>query len=188
MSLQRHGRSLLLLTLVVLTGCADVSRWMDGSLGVVEVLETPPPIAVVIAPPPPPVRDPSIALVSAPEPVYLQPLPQVTRHTVRAHLEPSGARRLDAVQSIEVEVEIEGGSYGTREISAVFVSPQGLVWERKGMLIDGKPGEAALAHFSLPVAATFIEEQRLSGTWQINTLDEGLEQASASVELLEVTP
>jgi hypothetical protein len=92
---------------------------------------------------------------------------------------------MDLVQSVEVDVEVEGGAYGTRHIWAVFVSPQGLVWERQGALIVAKPGEKKLAQFSLPIASTFIEQQHLSGTWKITTFDEGLEEASATFSLEE---
>jgi hypothetical protein len=119
-----------------------------------------------------------------PEFIYVDPLPLPVSHVVRAVSSPAGSQSLGVVQSVEVEVEISGGVAGNRHIGAVFVSPQGLVWERQGTIVEGRPGETQLAHFSLPVAATFIEEQQLSGTWQITTLDEGVEQASATFALV----
>jgi hypothetical protein len=173
------------IALVLFAGCSDAGRSLDGSLGVVEVIETPPPIALVreiVAPP----MLPSLSVFQpvVPEFVYVEPLPLPVNHVVRAANSPSGAMSLGVVQSVEVEVEIRGGSAGNRHIAAVFVSPQGLVWERQATIVEGKPGETQLAHFSLPVAATFIEEQQLSGTWQITTLDEGVEQASATFALV----
>jgi hypothetical protein len=174
----------LAIALVLFAGCSDAGRRLDGSTAVVEVIETPPPIALGTTPLPlPPVLPLLQAQPLAPQMVYLEPLPPPARHVVRVAT--SATPRLDLVQSVEVEVEVEGGASGTRHISAVFVSPQGLVWERQGALIDAKPGEKQLAHFSLPVASTFIEQQHLSGTWQITTLDEGLEEASATFSLEE---
>ncbi len=172
---------LLPLTLVVFTGCVDASRTLDGSMGVVEVIETAPPIEltpeVVVAPLP--------VWPQAPELIYLEPIALPARHVVIVTTSPAQARKLSTVQSVELDVEIEGGAYGAREISAMFVSPQGLVWERQATMIEGKRGEPQVAHFSLPVASTFIEDQHLAGTWQITTLDDGAELASATFALEE---
>lgn len=178
------SRSLLSLAiaLVLFAGCSEAGRRLDGSLAVVEVIETPPPIAVEPTPLPLPVLE---AQPLGPVLVYLEPLPPPARHLVHVATAPATTVRMDLVQSVEVDVEVEGGVYGTRHISAVFVSPQGLVWERQGAVIDAKPGEKQRAHFSLPIASTFIEQQHLSGTWRITTLDEGLEQTSATFSLEE---
>ena len=169
--------SSLLMLAVVSAGCSDVRPKLDGSLSVVEVLETPPAIALDATP--------LNALVQPFVQIQLEPLPLPTRHVLRASLLPTGARRLDEVQSVEVEIEVEGGALGTRQISAVFVSPLGLVWERQGTLLEARRGEKQLAVFSLPVASTFIADQRLSGTWKILSLDEGAEQANATFVLEE---
>ncbi len=172
---------LLPFTLVVFTGCVDASHKLDGSWGVVEVIETAPPIALT----PDPVIAPLPLAPLLPELIYLEPMPLPARHVVIATTSPASSRQLSTVQSVEIEVEIEGGASGAREISAVFVSPQGLVWERQATLIDARRGEKQVARFSLPVASTFIEEQQLSGTWKIITLDDGAELASATFALEE---
>jgi hypothetical protein len=161
------------IALVMFAGCADAGRSLQGSLGVVEVIETPPPIAVEPVPL-------LVALPLVPVEINLEPLPLPARHVVLASTVPAGSSRLSLVQSVEVDVEVEGGAYGAREISAVFVSPQGLVWEKQGEVIDGKRGEKQRAHFSLPIASTFIEEQQLFGTWRVNTLDDGVELATTT--------
>ncbi len=107
------------------------------------------------------------------------------RHVVRVSVEPASARSLAEVQSIEIEVDVEGGNLGSRQISAVFVSPLGQVWEKQVAVIDAAAGQTSRAHFSLPVAATFIEDQRLAGTWQLKTLDDGIEHGSANFALEE---
>ena len=177
----QHRTYLLSLTLVVFTGCIDASLTLDGSLGVVEVIETAPPIELT--------TEPVIALLplgpQVPELIYLEPIALPAQHVVIATTFPAQSRKLSTVQSVEIDVEIEGGAYGAREISAVFVSPQGLVWERQTTMIEGKRGQTQVAHFSLPVASTFIEDQQLSGTWQITTLDDGVELASATFALEE---
>jgi hypothetical protein len=89
------------------------------------------------------------------------------------------------VQSVEVDVDIEGGAFGERTINAVFISPAGFAWEKQLTLIEGKAGQTQQAHFTLPVAATFISDQKLFGGWQVTTLDEGVEQASATFALEE---
>lgn len=168
-------RALLLITIAVFAGaCSDAARSFDGSSAVVEVIETPPPIALE------PVGE---VLFIAPQPTYVDPLPLPATHAVRVRFEPPTARTLGEVQSVEVSVEIVGGALGTRAIHAVFVSPSGLAWEKQLTLIDAKRGEGQQANFTLPVAATMISEQALSGTWQVTTLDEGVEQASASFTL-----
>ncbi len=172
-----HRACFLLMLAVLSAGCSEARPTLDGSLSVVEVLETPPPIGLE--------PTPLNALVQPFAQVHLEPLPLPTRHVVRASLMPTGARRLDEVQSVEVEIEVEGGALGTRQISAVFVSPLGMVWERQGTLLEALRGEKQLAVFSLPVASTFIADQHLSGTWQIITLDEGAEQTSATFALEE---
>ncbi|MDP2269257.1 MAG: hypothetical protein Q8K32_00925 [Archangium sp.] len=166
---------------MVFTSCVDASHQLDGSSGVVEVIETAPPVDLT----PEPVIAPLPLALLAPELIYLEPIALPARHVVIATTSPAQSRKLGAVQSVEIEVEVEGGAYGAREISAVFVSPQGLVWERQATLIDARRGEKQVAHFSLPVASTFIEDQQLSGTWQITTLDDGAELASATFALEE---
>ena len=178
MSKVSHRASSLLMLAVVSAGCSEVRQTLDGSLGVVEVLETPAPIALE--------PTPLDALLIQPfTQLHFEPLPMPPQHVVRASRMPTGARRLDEVQSVEVEIEVEGGALGTRQISAVFVSPLGLVWERQGTLIEARRGEKQLAVFSLPVASTFITDQHLSGTWQVVTLDEGAELTNTTFALEE---
>ncbi len=175
-----HRAGSLLLLAVLSAGCSDARPTLDGSSSVVVVLETPVPVALEGTE-----ATPLNALVLPFTPIHLEPLPLPTRHVVRASLMPTGARRLDEVQSVEVEIEVEGGALGTRQISTVFVSPLGLVWERQGTLLEARRGEKQLAVFSLPVASTFIADQHLTGTWQIITLDEGAEQTIATFALEE---
>lgn len=175
---RRKFRALSSLVALALGGCVDQARRLDGSNAVVEVIETPPPVEVT-APPPS-----GSAVFAGPTLIYVEPLPSPVRHVVSVRLEPA-MTKLDDVQSVEVDVRIEGGVVGDRKIHAVFVSPQGFAWERQAAVITSRAGESATAHFSLPVAATFIADQRLAGTWQITTLDEGVEQASATFALEE---
>lgn len=177
-------RCLFISVLVILAGCTDAGRRLDGSLGVVEVIETPPPIPVASHPP----QLTPLLATPPPQLFFAEPLPSPVRHVVQARLVPAGARALNEVQSIEVEVEVEGGRRGEREIALVFVSPQGLVWERQQALIETTAGGRTTATFSLPVAATFVEEQKLSGDWQVRSIDEGVEQATSSVTLEAVRP
>ena len=113
--------------LLVLSGCSDSSRRLETPVGLVDVIEAHPVAPLDIEPLP--------ALPVAPEPVYLSPLPLPVRHAASAATSPAGTRLLGEVQSVEVDVEVEGGALGTREISVLFVSPQGLVWQRQATLI-----------------------------------------------------
>lgn len=162
------------------SACADWSGRFEGSNAVVEVLETPPPAPIVE-----PTPEPLTAISAGPTLVYTEPLPMPVRHAVQVVTFPAGATGLDEVQSIEVDVEIEGGVSGDRVISAVFITPQGVAWEKQGTVIAAVAGGRALAHFSLPVASTFIADQRLSGTWRVTTLDQSVEQTGASFTLEE---
>lgn len=167
------------IALCLFWGCSDTRRAWNDSLGTVEVVEAPPPDALESVPLVPLIQNVPL------EQIYLEPPPLPLRHVVQVALFPAGARRLEEVQRVEVTVDVEGGAYGSREVSVVFVSPQGLVWERQATRIEGKQGTTQLATFWLPVASTFIDQQRLSGHWQLNTLDQGVEQASATFALEE---
>jgi hypothetical protein len=118
-----------------------------------------------------------------PELVYFEPLPAPARHSVTATPFPADATSLDTVQRIDVEVSVEAGPVGTREISVVFVSPLGIVWQRQRELIDVTTGAPQRVSFSLPVASTFIHEQQLAGQWQIITFDGDIEEARTSFNL-----
>lgn len=158
---------------------------LEGTGGAVEVLPAPP---VITAQPNDPVvvATPVLtALPAAPELVYFEPLPLPPSHVITAVTAPSSTSHLNEVQSVEVEVEVTGGALGQREISVVFVSPQGLVWQRQAGLIAGKAQGTTSAKFSLPVASTFIEDQQLFGTWKVNSLDEGVELARTTFVLEE---
>ena len=169
----------LFITGFVATSCGELSQTLDGSLGPVEVIETPPAIAVTAEPELP------RAQVAAPQFVDSAQAQVLVRHVVRVSVQPSSAKTLSEVQSFEIDVEVEGGNLGTRQVSAVFVSPLGQVWEKQVAFIDAVAGQTSRAHFSLPVAATFIENQRLAGIWQLRTLDDGIEHGSANFALEE---
>lgn len=118
--------------------------------------------------------------------VYFDPLPFPPTHAVRTSFVPSTAQTLHTVQAVDVEVVVEGGAYGTRQIAVVFVSPLGLTWERQTALIETQRGSSRqVARFSLPVAATFIEDQQLDGMWRVTTLDENVEKATTTFVLGE---
>lgn len=170
------------MALLVLSGCSDHANRFQTPAGAVEVIESAPVAAITAEPPVLP------AVLVGPELVYLEPLPPPPRHVVTATPFPAGATALNWVQSVEIDVTVEGGSVGTRAISVIFVSPLGLVWQRQRELIDARAGEAQVVHFSLPVASTFIEEQQLSGAWQLITLDGEVEQASTTFTLARAAP
>lgn len=163
------------MALLVLSGCTDRAPRLLTPAAPIDVIEAAPVAPITVEPLP--------ALPIVPEPVYLVPMPLPARHQVTTAALPAGATTLDLVQSVEVEVEVVGGEVGSREIAAVFVTPQGLVWQRQASRTTMGAEGALIAHFSLPVAATFIEDQQLFGRWQVLTLDDGVEQASASFEL-----
>ncbi|MEW6432877.1 MAG: hypothetical protein AB1730_15340 [Myxococcota bacterium] len=141
---------------------------------------------VEVRPPEPLVTPPVLEVLPvAPVYQYAEPLPLPARHVVTVTLVPAGARRLRDVQRVNVDVTVDRGAVGQRRISAAFVSPQGLAWETQHATVDLAPGGIAVAHFSLPVASTFIEDQNLFGAWQVTTLDDGVETAAAG---FEVTP
>lgn len=151
------------------------------------MIETPPPIEIEAAPEAQ-LAAPGEPQVIAPEPVFFMPVPPPARHVVTASAAPAGAQALDVVQSMELDVEVSGGALGHREIAVVFISPQGVVWERQVSVIDARADDPQRVHFSLPVASTFIEDQRLSGAWQVMTLDDGVELATTTFTLGGMTP
>ena len=143
----------------------------------VDVIETAPIAPITEELPPLP------AVLVTPQLIYLEPMPPPPKHVVTAIASPAGSAELDTVQNVDVEVTVEGGAIGTRTISVIFVSPLGQVWQRQREVIDMHAGETQRVVFSLPVAATFIEEQRLSGEWRFITLDGEVEQATTTFTL-----
>lgn len=172
----------LFIPLVVLLawGCVDTARTFAGPPGGVMELEPQAPIDLV-----PP--DPSLLpgpLVRGFEEVLLEPLPEPTRHVVRTRLLPVGATTLSEVQSVELELDVEGGPVGARELGVVFVAPAGFAWERQVQTLERASGDGAKTlRFTLPVAATLITDHGLAGDWHVTTLDEGVEHAAATFTL-----
>lgn len=166
-------------------GCADAGRALStgledvrataperaaGDLGSALLLPVSPgPLGAVVPP--------------APELLYAEPVREPARHLVRTTLSPIGATTLRDVQAAEVEVEVSGGAVGAREVSVLFVSPQGLAWERQARRVDIAPAATATVRFSLPISNTLVEDQALSGRWSVTTLDEGVELAATSFEV-----
>ncbi len=169
--------TLIAVTMLFLSGCSDLAVRFVTPGGAVDVIETAPIAPITEDPAPLP------AVLATPELIYLEPLPPPPKHVVTATAFPAGSAELDTVQNVEVEVAVEGGAVGTRFISVIFVSPLGQVWQRQREVIDMHTGETQRVLFSLPVAATFIEEQRLSGEWQFITLDGEVEQATTTFTL-----
>jgi len=170
---QTVSRVLVVLCAVSGVGCSNAGRAFDAPGSPVERLPEAsllPPVEVLPAPP----------LLQ-----YSEPLPLPPEHVVRVTLEPAGATTLAQVQRVRVDVAITHGATGQRPVQAVFVAPSGLAWEQQSHTIEMTPGGTVTAHFSLPVAATFIEDHRLSGDWQVTTLDEGAERAFSSFRLEE---
>lgn len=168
----------IILTLT-LSACSEPGRSLEFAAA--SDVEVKPPAPLVA----PPVLE---ALPATPVYQYGEPQPLPPRHAVTVTLVPAGARTLHDVQRVEVAVTVDRGAAGRREVSAAFVSPQGLAWETQHTTLELASGGSALAHFSLPVSATFLEDQRLAGVWQVTTLDDGVEAAAASFALEEGTP
>jgi hypothetical protein len=171
-------RAVIVLTLGLLA-CLEPGRSLE--LATVSNVEVQPPEPLVT----PPVLE---VLPAAPVYVYSEPVPLPARHVVTVRLVPEGARTLHDVQRVEVDVTVDRGAVGRRRISAAFATATGLAWETQQATVEVAEGVSAVAHFRLPVAGTFLEEQRLAGTWQVTTLDEGVEVAAASFTLEEGTP
>ena len=169
--------ALIAVTVLFLSGCSDLAVRFVTPVGPVDVIETAPIAPLTPEPLPLP------AVLATPELIYLEPLPLPPKHVVTATAFPAGSAELDTVQNVDVEVAVEGGPVGTRTISVIFVSPLGQVWQRQREVIDMRAGEMQRVVFSLPVAATFIEEQRLSGEWRFITLDGEVEQATTTFTL-----
>ncbi len=162
--------------LLLLVSCVETERALEPGLRDVAVVATQPP---VYAPGPQ-----GFALPPAPDLVFAEPAPLPVRHAVRVSFVPAGAQRLGEVQAVQVAVAVTGGPRGAREVTVNFVSPPGLAWERQARLLDPSATPGGELVFTLPVAATLIEEQRLFGRWSLTTLDDGAEAAAASFEVL----
>lgn len=170
--------AVILLTLS-LFGCWEPARAVElSTTSDVELLPPEP----IVAPPPLEV------LPIAPVYQYSEPVPLPARHVVAVTMVPEHARTLHDVQRVELTVTVDRGAVGQRHIAAAFASPQGLAWETQHATVELAAGGTAVVHFSLPVSATFLEDQHLAGAWQVTTLDDGVETAAARFTIDEVTP
>lgn len=159
-------------------GCVDAGRALTTGLEDVRLIEQSGPDPLPIAPGPL-----GAVIPPAPELLYAEPAPVPPRHLVRAALAPVGAATLRDAQAAEVIVEVSGGAVGAREVSVLFVSPQGLAWERQARRVDLTPGATVTVRFSLPISNTLVEDQGLFGHWSVTTLDEGVELGATSFEV-----
>lgn len=144
-------------------------------------VEVPPPAFVALDTPEP------YATVEPlpPQLLYVELPPSPPQHRVSARLVPDGAASLRLVERVEVTVEVSGGPVGNRDVGVVFVSPAGLAWQQQVRRVDAVRGEALTVQFSIPVAATLIEDHALAGRWAVTTLDDGVERAAADFVLPE---
>ncbi|MDP1919481.1 MAG: hypothetical protein Q8L14_24735 [Myxococcales bacterium] len=173
-------RLLMLLLVLLAWGCVDTGRIFEGPPG--GVMEVEPQAPTNLVPP-----DPSLLptpLLRGFEEVLLEPQLEPARHIVRTRLLPLGAATLAEVQSVELELDVEGGPVGARELGVVFVAPAGFAWERQVQTLERASGDGAKTlRFTLPVAATLITDHGLAGDWHVTTLDEGVEHAAATFTL-----
>ncbi len=178
--MQHACRRLIPLLVLLPWGCVDTARTFAGPPGGVMEVEQQPPTNLVPS-------DPALLptpLVRGFEEVLLDPLPEPARHTVRTRLLPVGATTLSEVQSVELELDVEGGPVGARELGVVFVAPAGFAWERQVQTLERASGDGSKTlRFTLPVAATLITDHGLAGDWHVTTLDEGVEHAAATFTL-----
>lgn len=159
-------------------GCADAGRTLTTDLDDVRVLEQSGPDPLPVSPGPL-----GAVIPPGPELLYAEPAPCPPRHLVRAALLPAGATTLRTAQAAEVTVEVSCGAVGAREVSVLFVSPQGLAWERQARRVAVARGATETVSFKLPISNTLVEDQALSGRWSVTTLDEGVELATTSFEV-----
>lgn len=171
-------RLLIPLLALLTAGCVDTARTFAGPPG--GVMEVEPQAPTNLVPPDPSFLPPLRGF----EEVLIEPLPEPARHAVRTRLLPTGATTLAEVQSVELELDVEGGPVGARELGVVFVAPAGFAWERQVQTIERASGDGVTTlRFTLPVAATLITDHGLAGDWHVTTLDEGVEHAAATFTL-----
>ncbi len=120
-----------------------------------------------------------------PQLLYVELPPAPPQHRVTARLLPEGAASLRLVERVEVTVEVSGGPVGNRDVGVVFVAPAGIAWQQEVRRVDAVRGVPLTVRFSLPVAATLIEDHSLAGRWTLTTLDDGAELAAADFVLPE---
>jgi len=85
---------------------------------------------------------------------------------------PTGAGSLSQVLQVSVGFDVLGA--GAPNVAAVeFVDPNGAPYHREEAAVTGSPFQAHHLEFVLPVAATAIDTNKLSGAWSARLLVDG---------------
>ena len=133
---------------------------------------------------PPVDESPSEEAVPAPPPA-----PKLQVHGASATLFPAGARGTADVDEVRMELTLSGLG-GAREVVLEVVAPggtpsdpTGTVYLRKTVVLDDGTDPRPRAEFRMPVAGTFITQNRLAGTWDARFFLDGALVASTAFTL-----
>src|SRR5439155_3709365 len=148
--------------------CADKrSQQALESGGVEPVMIQPPAEAAEAAPLPVAVAVPALPVILAPSIIF----------------DPLTASRTQEVFTVTVQVVVKN-SQGPHELSAEFVAPGAINYERRATAIDGPVDQEKMVTFVLPVAATMIDQQKMTGTWVVKLFHDGAQLSAPTFELL----
>jgi hypothetical protein len=134
---------------------------------------------VTTEPPDPLVRVQVPAEAAAPFEVASAPLPVVFTPSIIA--QPSDTLQVSQMLTVTVRVGIKN-AIGPHEVIAVFVAPPPLDYQRMVQTIDVR-GEETSVEFTLPVAGTMIDQQKLVGLWQVRLFLDGTELSAPTFEI-----
>jgi hypothetical protein len=98
--------------------------------------------------------------------------------------EPSNATTVSDVREITVTFDVDNAA-SAQTAAAEFVAPSGLPYQRNETQVGVAPPSTDHLSFTLPVAATAIDSNKLSGTWAVNLVINGATVATQNFELLQ---
>jgi hypothetical protein len=137
--------------------------------------------------------------LSAPEPLQKEPVSAVglgwpapgqmvprrpTTATASLTLVPPGLNAVSQVRQVVVTFEVKDAQ-GAGQAAAEFVAPSGAPYHRDEAAIGLVPGQVDQLSFELPVAATAIDTNKLTGRWTVRLLVDGKALATQDFELTQ---
>lgn len=95
--------------------------------------------------------------------------------------EPAGVTKASEVLSVTVRVVVKN-AIGEHRVIADFIAPGAIDYQRKVQAIEGNGGEQTVV-FELPVAGTFIDQQKLFGTWSVRLFVDAEQLSTPTFEI-----
>jgi hypothetical protein len=102
--------------------------------------------------------------------------------TSTSSIEPSGALSIGQVRSVRVGLDLIGAG-APQAVVIEFISPSGMVYERRESALVKSAFDRQQLAFELPVAGTLIDTADMAGTWKAEARIDGALVDSLQFEL-----